>query len=172
LIAKWSKQGLPQATTLTLTPKSDETVIAPTSKLESTRSQATTPVETSADVSADNISHEPQRHLNRCGSLLIMVKDSGVGLSAEQCAHLFREGVQFNANKLQAGGGSGLGLFIAKGMAELHSGTLQGSSEGIGKGCTFTVSIVVVYLVLDEAKEIDMCVRCVFVYSWNSLFTK
>lgn len=103
------------------------------------------PVETSANVSADNIPpNEPSRHLNRCGSLLITVKDSGVGLSAEQCGHLFREGVQFNANKLQGGGGSGLGLFIAKGMAELHSGTLQGSSEGIGKGCTFTVSIVVV----------------------------
>jgi signal transduction histidine kinase len=28
---------------------------------------------------------------------------------------LFQEGVQFNANKLQAGGGSGLGLWITKG---------------------------------------------------------
>lgn len=40
-----------------------------------------------------------------------------VGLSAENLKLLFKEGVQFNANKLQAGGGSGLGLFIAKGSS-------------------------------------------------------
>ena len=38
-----------------------------------------------------------------------------IGLSADNLKQLFREGVQFNANKLQAGGGSGLGLYIAKG---------------------------------------------------------
>lgn len=157
MIAKWLRQGLPNAATLTVTSKSDEAVIAPTNKLESTRSQATMQAETPADASADNIPHESQRHLARCGSLLIMVKDSGVGLSAEQCSHLFREGVQFNANKLQGGGGSGLGLFIAKGMAELHGGTLQGSSEGIGKGCTFTVSVIVSRMVVDKANEIDWC---------------
>jgi len=37
-------------------------------------------------------------------------------LTADNLNKLFREGVQFNANKLQAGGGSGLGLFIAKGL--------------------------------------------------------
>lgn len=142
-VAQWSKQGLPDATMLTVTPKSDEVVIAPTNKLESTRSQTPIPVGDALSANVDEDAHETQRHLVRCGSLLIMVKDSGIGLSSEQCAHLFREGVQFNANKLQGGGGSGLGLFIAKGMAELHSGTLQGSSEGIGKGCTFTVSVVV-----------------------------
>jgi hypothetical protein len=32
---------------------------------------------------------------------------------------MFKEGVQFNANKLQAGGGSGLGLWITQGYFEL-----------------------------------------------------
>ena len=44
-----------------------------------------------------------------------------VGLSAENLKMLFKEGVQFNANKLQAGGGSGLGLYITKGKLCLHS---------------------------------------------------
>ncbi len=43
-----------------------------------------------------------------------------VGLSAENLKMLFKEGVQFNANKLQAGGGSGLGLYITKGKLCLH----------------------------------------------------
>ena len=44
------------------------------------------------------------------------VQDSGAGLSAENLGRLFGEGVQFNANGLQGGGGSGLGLFITKGQ--------------------------------------------------------
>ncbi len=85
---------------------------------------------------ASSLSHGQNE---RAGSLLLMVKDSGVGMTEEQQKNLFREGVQFNANKLQGGGGSGLGLFIAKGIAELHGGTLRACSEGINKGSTFTV---------------------------------
>ena len=46
----------------------------------------------------------------------ISVQDSGVGLSPTNLTRLFGEGVQFNANGLQGGGGSGLGLFISKGQ--------------------------------------------------------
>ena len=37
---------------------------------------------------------------------------------------LFKEGVQFNANKLQAGGGSGLGLYITKGYGDSNDESL------------------------------------------------
>lgn len=40
----------------------------------------------------------------RSGSIRISVKDSGAGMSPEQLSQLFAEGVQFDANKLQAGG--------------------------------------------------------------------
>ena len=48
--------------------------------------------------------------------LEISVKDTGAGLSSANLDKLFGEGVQFNANGLQGGGGSGLGLFISKGQ--------------------------------------------------------
>ena len=48
--------------------------------------------------------------------LEIAVVDSGAGLSPANLVRLFGEGVQFNANGLQGGGGSGLGLFITKGQ--------------------------------------------------------
>ena len=48
--------------------------------------------------------------------LEIAVKDTGAGLSSANLDKLFGEGVQFNANGLQEGGGSGLGLFISKGQ--------------------------------------------------------
>jgi len=75
------------------------------------------------------------------GVLKLLVKDSGAGMSREQVAKLFNEGVQFNVNQLQAGQGSGLGLYIAKDIVEQHAGSLLVSSEGLGYGTTFTVSI-------------------------------
>eukprot|EP01032_Pedospumella_encystans_P039207 gene39207-biopygen16310 len=77
----------------------------------------------------------------RAGSIRISVTDSGVGLTTEQLAEICSEGVQFNANELQAGKGSGLGLFITKGIVEQHGGTLTVSSAGLGTGTTFTVEL-------------------------------
>jgi signal transduction histidine kinase len=51
------------------------------------------------------------------GRVKITVKDSGAGLTSENVDKLFQEGVQFNADTLQGGGGSGFGLFIAKGRS-------------------------------------------------------
>jgi len=77
----------------------------------------------------------------RAGAVRITVKDDGAGLSPAQVGDICKEGVQFNANTLQAGGGSGLGLFIGKGIAEQHGGTMRVSSEGLGKGATFVIEL-------------------------------
>lgn len=77
--------------------------------------------------------------LPRIGSVLIEVTDSGVGLTKEQTRRVFNQGTQFNVNKLQAGQGSGLGLFIAKGIVEQHKGSLSVRSDGVGKGTTFSI---------------------------------
>ncbi len=77
----------------------------------------------------------------RAGSVRISVTDSGVGLTSEQLAQICTEGIQFNANELQAGKGSGLGLFITKGIVQQHGGTLTITSAGIGEGTCFTVEL-------------------------------
>jgi len=73
------------------------------------------------------------------GLVSIEVIDEGVGMTPDQVATVFDDGTQFDANKLQAGGGSGLGLNIARGIVLEHGGTLSCSSEGLGKGATFTL---------------------------------
>ncbi|CAB9496965.1 Sensor protein kinase WalK (Fragment) [Seminavis robusta] len=73
------------------------------------------------------------------GSVSIDVVDSGVGMTLNQVELVFKEGVQFDANKLQAGGGSGLGLCISRGIIDRHNGVISAKSEGKGKGSTFSV---------------------------------
>jgi signal transduction histidine kinase/CheY-like chemotaxis protein len=77
----------------------------------------------------------------RCGWLKVRVIDSGAGMTADQLSKVFGVGVQFNANELQGGNGTGLGLHIAKGIMEQHRGTLRVSSAGLGRGSVFTLKI-------------------------------
>jgi len=79
--------------------------------------------------------------LQRAGSILISVTDTGVGLTPHQLGEICAEGVQFNANTLQAGQGSGLGLYISKGLDEQHSGRLTVASEGLGKGAVLQLEL-------------------------------
>ena len=83
----------------------------------------------------EEVSHAPK------GYMKLAVTDSGAGMSEAQLEELFSDGVQFNVNELQAGQGSGLGLYIAKGIMEQHGGTLVASSAGLGKGTTFTMML-------------------------------
>ena len=79
--------------------------------------------------------------LNSSGNLELVVEDSGVGMSPEQLSQLCSAGVQFNANELQGGKGSGLGLYITKGIIEQHNGTIAASSPGLALGTKVLVTL-------------------------------
>jgi signal transduction histidine kinase/CheY-like chemotaxis protein len=75
------------------------------------------------------------------GKLRIVVTDTGAGISEADRKRLFKEIVQFDPEILQAGGGSGLGLWITSSIVQMHSGTIHAHSAGTNKGSTFTVEI-------------------------------
>ena len=93
-------------------------------------------------IMADNSSH-PASHASRVvkGKLRIVVTDTGAGISHENQQRLFKEIVQFSPDVLQAGGGSGLGLYITSSIVRMHSGAITVYSAGPSKGSTFTVEI-------------------------------
>jgi signal transduction histidine kinase len=71
----------------------------------------------------------------------IRVEDSGVGLEAEVRERLFRPFSQADTSLARTAGGLGLGLALAKGLVELHGGTIRAESSGLGRGTTFTVEL-------------------------------
>jgi CheY-like chemotaxis protein len=78
------------------------------------------------------------------GKLVVSVTDTGAGISPQNQNRLFKEIVQFNPEKLQSGGGSGLGLWISGGIINLHDGEISVYSEGEGKGSSFTLELPMV----------------------------
>jgi PAS domain S-box-containing protein len=75
------------------------------------------------------------------GSLTLAIADRGVGIDSELLPMVFDPFQQGNGSAQQLYGGLGLGLFIAKGMAEAQGGTLVALSEGRGKGATFRLTL-------------------------------
>jgi signal transduction histidine kinase len=75
------------------------------------------------------------------GRLLLRVRDNGIGLSREHLEGIFTMFSQVAAGSDRAQGGLGIGLALSRGLAQLHGGTLEASSEGPGRGAEFTVSL-------------------------------
>ncbi len=69
----------------------------------------------------------------------IAVADTGTGLTPEQMGKLFQPFTQVHESQVAGRHGSGLGLFITRGIAQLHGGDVSVASPGPGKGSTFTV---------------------------------
>lgn len=69
----------------------------------------------------------------------VVVQDTGVGIAPELLPRLFDAFEQGGEGVTRQFGGLGLGLAISKGLVDLHGGRLTASSEGRGKGATFTL---------------------------------
>ncbi|SFC87662.1 His Kinase A (phospho-acceptor) domain-containing protein [Bacillus sp. OV322] len=72
--------------------------------------------------------------------LLITMKDTGIGIFPEDRSLIFERFYRSDKSRSRQAGGHGLGLAIAKWIAESHGGTIQVMSE-IGKGSEFSVSL-------------------------------
>jgi signal transduction histidine kinase len=71
---------------------------------------------------------------------IVEVSDSGIGISADDLPYVFERFYRVDSEAVEAAGGSGLGLYIARAIVRAHGGTILAGSEP-GRGTTFTISL-------------------------------
>ncbi|MBX6312716.1 MAG: PAS domain S-box protein [Isosphaeraceae bacterium] len=74
---------------------------------------------------------------------VVRVRDTGAGISPEDLPSIFELFTQAEYGRERVQGGLGIGLSVVKTLVELHGGTVQVRSEGVGKGSEFSVRLPV-----------------------------
>jgi PAS domain S-box-containing protein len=72
---------------------------------------------------------------------VIVVADNGIGIEPDVLDHIFDRFRQADSTITRRHGGLGLGLAIARHLADLHGGSVSAESPGPGHGATFTVRL-------------------------------
>ena len=86
------------------------------------------------------------------GKAEIRVRDTGIGISAESLPHIFELFTQIPSERVNTGGGLGIGLALVRALVELHGGDISATSQGLDRGSEFTLRLP---LFAEEAKEAD-----------------
>ena len=81
---------------------------------------------------------------DRCSasrSVAVRVSDNGVGIEPDMLEHVFGLFTQANVDGARNRSGLGIGLALVRSLVELHGGTVRVTSDGLGCGAEFTVSL-------------------------------
>lgn len=73
--------------------------------------------------------------------VVIEVKDDGIGIPRGASEHVFEFLMRTDDDRSRRRDGLGVGLYISRELAHLHGGDITVASDGLGKGCTFTLHI-------------------------------
>jgi signal transduction histidine kinase/ActR/RegA family two-component response regulator len=74
----------------------------------------------------------------------VVVKDSGIGIAAAELPALFDLFVQATQPSGRSRDGLGIGLFVARKLIDMHGGSVSVASDGVGKGCKFSIVLPLV----------------------------
>ena len=69
------------------------------------------------------------------------MRDNGIGIAADQLPRLFDMFAQVDTSLERSRDGLGIGLTLVKTLVEMHGGTVEARSDGLGRGSEFTVRL-------------------------------
>jgi PAS domain S-box-containing protein len=95
-------------------------------------------VEREEDFGADGAEGAPIRVAPQ---VVIRVRDTGIGIAADQLEHVFDMFTQVDTSLERSLTGLGIGLTLVKTLTEMHGGTVEVRSDGVGQGSEFVVRL-------------------------------
>jgi signal transduction histidine kinase/CheY-like chemotaxis protein len=75
------------------------------------------------------------------GTAELRVRDSGIGIAPDMLPRVFDLFTQVDRTLDRSQGGLGIGLTLVKQLVELHDGTVEARSDGLGRGSEFVVRL-------------------------------
>ena len=75
------------------------------------------------------------------GQAVIRVRDNGIGIAADQLPRIFDMFTQVDTTLERSVSGLGIGLTLVKNLVEMHGGTVEAHSAGVGHGSEFVVRL-------------------------------
>jgi signal transduction histidine kinase/CheY-like chemotaxis protein len=87
------------------------------------------------------------------GDVVLSVRDSGAGMTADLLEHLFDPFVQGPRTRDRAAGGLGIGLSLARNLVRMHGGDVTARSDGPGKGSELVVRLPAEPAAVEPAEE-------------------
>ncbi|MBK6005628.1 PAS domain-containing protein [Ramlibacter ginsenosidimutans] len=85
------------------------------------------------------------------GQAVVSVRDTGIGIDPELLPRMFGMFTRGQRDSARAQGGLGIGLALSRRLAEMHGGTLDGHSDGVGQGSEFVVRLPLAAAAADAA---------------------
>jgi signal transduction histidine kinase len=74
-------------------------------------------------------------------NVVIRIEDNGIGIATEQLPRIFEMFTQVDTSLERSVSGLGIGLTLVKNLVEMHGGTVEAHSEGVGRGSEFVVRL-------------------------------
>lgn len=81
--------------------------------------------------------------------VVVAVRDTGVGISAEHLPHVFERFYRVDKSRARQSGGSGIGLAIVRHLVYAQGGEIWAESEGEGRGATFCFTVPLAPVVIE-----------------------
>ncbi|MDB5387211.1 MAG: hypothetical protein JWM11_2857, partial [Planctomycetaceae bacterium] len=75
------------------------------------------------------------------GRAVLKIRDNGIGIAADMLPHVFELFVQVDYAATRSQGGLGIGLTLVKNLVQMHDGTVEARSAGLGEGCEFEIRL-------------------------------
>ena len=76
-------------------------------------------------------------------TVFVSVRDTGIGISPKELPHIWELFYQLDTALEQSYGGLGVGLSLVRQLVDMHGGSVEAHSEGLGKGSEFVVCLPV-----------------------------